>query len=981
MIKSRKKVSVVILLAFLFIVLAFGFSGLDKRPTASAETLVLQEELQEKYTMNESISIPKAKLGDVEAEMVVVFPSGVATSKYDITLTEAGKYSVEYSLRNGTELLEKTVIFYAESPLYSFSEEGMSAEYTSYNGKSGLKASFVEKGTLIFNQPINLSGATESDVFFEFFSSPKETDKVEHKKIYVQLIDVKDPDNYVTILNQSPDDDWAQASVAGNGQKLTGRKQSDGKLFVESEWGTYAEYRYYGTYANGRPLGSETLRYSYNEKEKQFFVNGTQIADLDSPIDYSTLWHGFTSNQVIVKVWCDSFFLSTADVMLLKVGDINLTGSLFVDKNAPTIKVDVDENNVPFAKVDEQYKVFDAVAVDDLDLISEVKVKVYYNYNGKKIDVSVEDGYFLTSKATQYYVEYSSTDRAGNVATKTIEVTAKATGVKDPIIAIVGDRVVEAVVGEKVAIADYATSGGSGKLVVETSVLSEKETVKINENTFIPLQEGTYTVVYTVTDYLGHSSTAYYDVEVVFSNEPMFVTEANLPKYFFAGSNYNFEEYYAIDYKNNAEKVLATLSVEDKNGLKNLSYSDSYVPDVVNNLDTVTLRYRAGNTEKVYTIPCIVASSFNETFGINEIDVKKYFVGDVDVTPTIDDMVISATSKNASWMFANKQVAKDFMIEISGAKDSVAFGGIRLRFEDSINAEYAIELELLKGATTTAKLGTQVGEMDFSWAEEDILAISLKDSYVALGSTKLVYSTYTNGEKFNGFPSNYLYVSCEFINATEGAQYAVKSINEQRVSSYSRDELAPKIVVLDNKIGGAYLPGSTINISNIVGWDVLSGNTVCTVSVYDSSYEYITALDGTLLNEADASVSYQIVLNEIGRYYIRYTAIDENGRPAEYPLSVRILDTEAPVMKIDKAATSAKVGESFTVAKVTVTDNYDALEKLDVYCIVTAPDGKKESVKLGGSYVPTVAGNYTITYIAVDTTGNMTTASYVVNVK
>ncbi len=987
MMKIKKKLSIATILFGVCLAFAVGFAKAEPTPNVVAEEIVLQETLAEKYAMHETVSIPKAQLGDEEADMVVVFPSGVAQSNYNITLTEAGKYTVVYSVKNGTELLTKTLTFDVANAVYSLNGEKASATYGTFtNGtvnKTGLKVALGETEEIIFNQPIDLNGATSGDTIIEFFSTPADLAKVEHKKIYIQLIDIKNPDSYVTIMSQAAEDEWAYSLVAGNGQKLTGRADN-GTLHIDNAWGMGVYYAFYGEYTEYAPkeLGSRTLKFSYDEREKQFFVNGKKIADLDSPEDYySSLWNGFTSNRVYVKVWCDDYYKDVANVMFLKVGDADLNATEFADVVAPAINVELDAGKIPLAKVGGKYKIFAASAEDDIDLVSEIKTKVYYLYDGKRIDVSVENGYFDTKYETTYYIEYSTTDRAGNAATRTIEVVAQTSGISMPNIATVGERDVDAYVGETVSLADYVVSGGSGQLNVETYVYNGKDDVEITDHTFKALSAGTYTVAYKVSDYLEQSITIYYNVEVTISEKPIFLEEAPLPKYFIAGSTYKLENYYAIDYANGGVEVLANVSVEDKNGERSLSQGETYIPEVAKQLDTITVRYTANGTEKIYEVPCILGSVYNDFLGSNEINLQNYFVGDATIEATSSSMNIVATGAKSAWTYANKQLAKDFSINLIGVAESEGFGGVRLTFVDSINPECAIELQLLKTKTTQAVLGTSVANVDFAWKETDMLAISLLDEKISLNGVNLSYTTYLNGKAFNGFPSNYLYVSCEFIDATVGAKYAVSSINGQMTSSYSQDLLAPKIVLSSDATGGAYLPGEVIDIASMIAGDVVSGNTVATVSVYDSTYKYITALDGTVLRNADPSKTYQIVLNDIGRYYIKYVALDENGQVAENPISIRILDIVAPTIEVEKASTSAKVGESFTVAKITVTDNFDTLESLDVYCVVTAPNGKKQVVSLGGSYVPAVAGNYTVTFVAVDTTGNMSTASYIVSVK
>ena len=78
-------------------------------------------------------------------------------------------------------------------------------------------------------------------------------------------------------------------------------------------------------------------------------------------------------------------------------------------------------------------------------------------------------------------------------------------------------------------------------------------------------------------------------------------------------------------------------------------------------------------------------------------------------------------------------------------------------------------------------------------------------------------------------------------------------------------------------------------------------------------------------------------------------------------------DTTPPVIVVDNAPTTGTVGEKVILPPATITDDMDSsvAEQINV----VGPDGKAVSV-VNRSFTPQVAGKYTVTYTATDSSGN-----------
>ena len=101
------------------------------------------------------------------------------------------------------------------------------------------------------------------------------------------------------------------------------------------------------------------------------------------------------------------------------------------------------------------------------------------------------------------------------------------------------------------------------------------------------------------------------------------------------------------------------------------------------------------------------------------------------------------------------------------------------------------------------------------------------------------------------------------------------------------------------------------------------------------------------------------------------------GNPASYSFAINVVDKNPPEIVVDTTAVSAKLGDTITVRKCTVTDDMSAEDKVTVLITVTTPDLTIYSVE--ETFEITKAGKYTVTYYAYDEANNFTIVSYDVN--
>ena len=112
-----------------------------------------------------------------------------------------------------------------------------------------------------------------------------------------------------------------------------------------------------------------------------------------------------------------------------------------------------------------------------------------------------------------------------------------------------------AVVGESAALREVTLSGGTGRLDLSVKVMFDGEEIAVENNAFIPTKAGTYTVEYTVTDYIGRTAVASYEIRAEVGDDPFIYGSVSLPRYFIAGKTYKLPQLAFTDYASGAAEV------------------------------------------------------------------------------------------------------------------------------------------------------------------------------------------------------------------------------------------------------------------------------------------------------------------------------------------------------------------------------------------------------------------------------------------
>ncbi len=1017
--KSKKVFAAVftafLLIAALFAVMLPNFEIPVRAEEAELSTVSISGAT---YKQGETIEIPAASFTyggeEYAATAVVKFPGGaVQKANNGVQLNEAGRYTVVYSAYAGEKFLSESVYFDVTGASFGFSGAKSSATYgvdnSQYNtGKSGIMLSLAANETFTYNALVDLNSFTADDPAVSLFLLPQTQGEYDARKLYIRFTDAYDPENYITVLaqgvtNTSTDLNWAHSTAylqaGAPNQTMIGieANSSGGNIHRNDVYGKQIYFSFFGDNAAGEcVVGEQSIDLSFDLEQKQVLTKDGRggsnlVVDLDDP-EYQTqsLWEGFTTGLVYISLYADEYVNESMGVMITKLGNCDLSLSEYSDTTKPTVAIDYDESSLLQGLAGYSYPVFDATAFDDYDGGLPVSVRVFYGYySSNRFEIGVNDGRFATQRAGLYTVEYTATDKSGNTAVATVDITV--TGEAAPISVSVTEPTAPGdgfVAGETVELTGAEISGGVGELALTVTVESEDGDIySVEDNSFRPLTAGKYTVEYKVTDFVGQSVSESYHLEIVENANPVFMTDAVLPKYFVENSPYVLPSLSAVALSDGSS-INAEISVNDGNGERSVA-GGMYYPKA--NADGVTvITYTAttatGEKSVSYTVP-VISGARNGT----SVDLGKYFYSDtLEITAGADGYRFTASnavSGNAGFEYILPLYADG--LNISFYVDGAANGfdsltliltdysdrgkSVRLTFEKTANASI---LKINGKTVSDAAVGFNGDLFQFTYSDT---AYTVSDGANILGTI----SSYANGPAFNGFESGLVYLSMELEGISSDSSFCISAINGQRFNSgISVDTVRAAMFVEYEPTRRGYI-GQQVSLAKALAVDVLDPYVSCYITVLDADGNTVCADDGTYLDRAPADKEYSFTVTQYGSYVVIYQAFGSDMRKTEESYSVEVYDDVAPVLTVSGAVpSSAKVDKRVELPAASAVDNIDG--EVTVYVYIASPAAAMLAADSDGnggfSFTPESRGEYRVRYVAVDAAGNIAVLEYSLSV-
>ena len=467
-------------------------------------------------------------------------------------------------------------------------------------------------------------------------------------------------------------------------------------------------------------------------------------------------------------------------------------------------------------------------------------------------------------------------------------------------------------------------------------------------------------------DCAGQIGTYTHTVEVTVGDKPIMVDGVNLPQFLIEESEYTFPQVYFNDYRSGQmEKKLAAGKILDAAGTTAVKAGDSYQIQVTNNLDTVTLIFECDGA--TYSVERPVVKPYGQEGGKPRLFLENYFVGEgFTLSREENSVTFTALTENAGWTFANTLLATDFSMALKGVTGQSDFEGLKLIFADGADSTQKLEVELLNlNGVLSVKTGdTQIHMGEVSFAAGHEIPITYQNNTLHIAGFEI-----DTGD-FAGFPSNFLTVSLSFRGASHGAAISLLSLNNHALNNSNRDRVEAWIDIA-GIYGGRHVQGTEIRLPAAFAGDVLNPNVRFTVTVKQGN-QVVTAVDGTVLENADPTKEYTILAQVADRYTVQYTAQESfSEKDAGFTYILHVVDASAPQVKWEKALpTQARVGDTVCIPGFTLSDNKTETDKLIVLKTVVGPSGVIVSIPQDSNAVKvSQAGVYKFTVMVVDGDG------------
>mgnify|MGYP002796147961 CR=1 FL=1 len=973
---------------------------------ASSQTEQSSSEISNYYTVGDTFTVPERTVSvggqTVTADSTLVYPDGTVTKNTQVTLTQAGLYTVRYAAASYAD----QVTFRVRDKAFGVTSGNSVVSYETVDRvfptnprypdsqfhKTGVMVRLEQGDTLTLAQVIDVGELTKDDVLIGLAAIPDEIGKCDFERFELVLTDVLDPSVSLRIsANGYPDEGltypFTYIRAGGQNQPRKGYEAGKQLIHVENNWGGSVVHSFYGVYdttdagfdvSYNNPELHQIIKLRYDAEEVALY--GTSqgfIMDFDDPTYFDDLWHGFPSGKARLTISASNYSAVTANFLITEVYGIELSDLTFYDEEKPVIEVEGDET-LPVAAVGLQYPVPSAEAYDPYGCHG-VQTSVFYNYNTPNpISVDYADGVFTPDRAGWYTILYSVTDYFGNEQSVLRWVRAQAPSAPQ---VIVEQTELRGELGTLIDLPSYTVQGGSGQSKVTVTASDGSQTVDCTALQFRPDSAGPWTITYTARDYVGQIGTATVTLETYAGEKPLFNDVPVLPQAFISGGSYILPDLYADDYTSGThERRLADVTVYDDetpNG-RTVKSGQAFTPTVTASGNFVTVKYTVDDAAATWRIPAILS------YENGKLSIANYFVGaDIAVTAEETYTAVRATGDAAQFVFANAILAQNSAISLTTPSGLSDYAGLRITLTDADAPDVSVVAEIRKnGFGSLFVVGGSSVAMTKGFAATEAnntFTFGYRDGMFYMDSASLAITEREDGKPFTGFVQDKVWLIVEFLQPGENAELRISDINGQPIIRTNADRIAPSMQIYGS-YGGAYDCGSVATLPLVRAADVLDPNITFTLTVTSPSGKAVTASDGTLLDGADPTRSYEIMLSELGNYRVSYEMSDTfEGRESIFVYQLSAMDSKAPVLSYEgEWATTAKAGELYVLPTVTATDDYDGVT---VLITVTMPNGRSVQLESDTNALYfTAEGRYKLHIMAIDASGNTASDVFFVTV-
>lgn len=995
---------------------------------------IVGAEFQAAYDKDTELQIPEVVVclngEEYKTTAQLVKPSGTKVDEQTVTLDEIGKYKVVYRYEAGGEKKKFTRTFqvaYGSETVFTAGED-TKIYYDNTAGNADMPGVQIEmsskNASATYAKTLDLSDNTKLDKLIELYVIPNTAGTRDLTGFYITLTDKLNPENYVSIRVVAGDGNMSSGSYVR--VKASGQDAYLG-LYKDHSWdqepytwtdmveqamahdkGGYTTDLDFAFASTVIDMSEKTLVLRYDAAEKAIYghqrfnlvhdenYREELIADLDDPELYGNLWQGFTDDSQVELTISPMSVSGTATFKILNIDGQDLSKKVLADTTAPDVTIDYQGmEGAPMGKTGLAYPIFPVIATDDLCTEDTLVTKVTVKHGGETVEV--KDNAFVPTTEGTYQIQYAVSDGFGNTTKKNVDVTVNA-AVPEVGIELQGTLPDTMTYGMNYYAPEFIGNGGSGKLTLKTYYVFNGEETEFNKS-FTPMEEGEYTVVCEVSDYIGQTAKESKTYQVVFAPEILFEEDVIvLPQAIAAEQLYAFEAYTASYYTKageEAKKVSCEIEVTDAEGTRRLEEDGLYTPKMSETVQEAVVKFiftadvdgKTITKEVTKTVP-MLAISATDQFMVD------YFIKDnANLTAYNRYMVLGAAGAgNVKISYIRPVQVRDFSLILKAEQTEdgsykSSFDKIRVTLTDKNHSEEKVQFEISKdgdGLKSTVNQGNSVTIPGSLTAEsQENIEIGYHNAdYSVTGANNAdlgKVAAYLDGTEFKGFTSGEVYMELELIGAGADGAVDIISMNDQTFLSAMQDTVDPQLYV-NGSYSGIFTEGTQLTLPTANAYDVLNYVTIPVISVTDEAGNSITAADGTMLQGAVADREYEIQLDKLGRYTVAYSAEDASGRRIVASKIIEIIDDVLPTLELKgEYPESVSVGKTVKVEDYELQDNGDVNNiEVSIYC--GTPKGVLSEVA-DGKIQTEVKGLYTVYYLLTDENGNKNVAAFTFEAK
>jgi hypothetical protein len=937
----------------------------DLQKQCEAENSTLLCEFKTEYYLGNEIILPEtAEIVTSNGKHVIannpqiIYPNGITLGSGLHVLNQKGVYRVIYFGLDGNQEVTAEKQFIVSEYTWSHSTD-TSASFGRLSSKpsvDGINIDLADGDVFSYLDAIDVSNVNSIEVCTIYPDIRPSIGNLNVSTVVVRLVDVLDPDTFVEFYLWSHATSAFYAGAGASNQNLTGlESNSSGALLFEGNTyklhqpSRYAISSVYGAVVHGQgsassagiaSSGGMSIRFDLKTMKAYWKTSSGEklLTDLDAPEIYGEhIFKGFTSNQVYAQIQCYNYNKATVNIQvesLLGFSGETLNRRVLEDKIKPMVTINTektDEYGVYVVK-GEEYTIPTDITVQDVNYNGDLKAEVFYNYGSSSpIRIYIKDGKFIPTLNGVYTLVYTATDVYGNegIDILKLNVVTEEKAISYP------ETKISVLHAAQVNCLPYIIGVGVNKDVELVGIYvvdpkGGKTELGVNRE-YTPIYLGEHTIIYCFADNV-YKREFTYKVNVIDEGNVLFAGTPKLPAYFIKGGSYILEEYYA--YTLGADGLspnLTTVQMSVDNGeWKSLSYGDTFN---VNGTKNVRFKYMHSAKERIIEKKIVDLGYLS-----GEREYLKYFQGtydDTSIEPTALVYEFNGEQEMETMEFINTLSLSKFLFEFNIPDDKANFSSLTVMLTDYAKPDSVLEIIYSKTTTGFTYNVMQYidGILKVSESSKFTTTIAGKHSIFCKGGVL------TSNEGFSvslqNMESDNVLLTIELSGISGVSALEMRKLNNQNLNGRLAEqspELYCKAAV------GSLNTGDSFVISGASITSVLN----CTLrkdiklTVKTPSGTIVTSKDGIVLNDANGWQDHEIALTEAGFYRVTFTysCVTIRGeKKEESSYIINVVDTHPPVIEFENGLNESslvkiKIGEVYSLAKYTVTDNETATQDL-----------------------------------------------------